>query len=76
MLQNYLTIAWRNMMRQKGYTLINVLGVAILLTCMGLFALAPYATEERRKEIGVRKTLGRTYPESSPSCRKSSFSWC
>ena len=29
MLRNYLTIAWRNMMRQKGYTLINVFGLAI-----------------------------------------------
>ena len=35
-------------------------GVAILLACMGLFALASYAAEERRKEIGVRKTLGAT----------------
>ena len=35
-------------------------GVAILLACMGLFGLASYATEERRKEIGVRKTLGAT----------------
>jgi putative ABC transport system permease protein len=34
--------------------------IAILLACMGLFGLASHATEERRKEIGVRKTLGAT----------------
>jgi putative ABC transport system permease protein len=33
-------------------------GVALLLTLMGLFALAAYATEQRRREIGVRKALG------------------
>ena len=33
-------------------------GIAILLACMGLFGLAALAAEERRKEIGVRKTLG------------------
>ena len=45
--------------RVQTLTLISS-GVAILLACMGLFALASYATEERRKEIGVRKTLGAT----------------
>ena len=35
-------------------------GIAISLACLGLFGLASYATEERRKEIGVRKTLGAT----------------
>ncbi len=33
-------------------------GVALLLTLMGLFALAAFATEQRRREIGVRKVLG------------------
>ncbi len=33
-------------------------GNAIALACMGLFGLASYAMQERRKEIGVRKTLG------------------
>ena len=37
-------------------------GVAIILACMGLFGLASYAMQERRKEIGVRKTLGGTVP--------------
>ncbi|OQP52667.1 acetylornithine deacetylase [Niastella yeongjuensis] len=32
--------------------------LAIFISCLGLFALASYATERRRKEIGVRKVLG------------------
>ncbi len=29
MFRNYLTIAWRNLMRQKGYSLLNILGLAL-----------------------------------------------
>ncbi len=33
MIKNYLTIALRNLTRQPGYTLINVLGLAVGLAC-------------------------------------------
>ncbi|MDO6433214.1 ABC transporter permease [Flavitalea sp. BT771] len=33
MLKSYLTIAWRNIIRHKGYAAINVLGIAMGLTC-------------------------------------------
>jgi putative ABC transport system permease protein len=32
--------------------------VAILVACLGLFGLASYSVEHRRREIGVRKALG------------------
>ncbi|MEZ5072337.1 MAG: FtsX-like permease family protein [Bacteroidales bacterium] len=33
-------------------------GVAFLLACLGLFALSSFTAQRRRREIGIRKTLG------------------
>jgi putative ABC transport system permease protein len=33
-------------------------GLAILISCLGLFGLSSYAAEKRVKEIGIRKVMG------------------
>jgi putative ABC transport system permease protein len=35
-------------------------GMAIFIACLGLFALAAFTSEQRTKEIGIRKSMGAT----------------
>jgi len=38
-------------------------GIAVLLSCLGLFAIVNLVMEQRRKEVGVRKVLGASVTE-------------
>ena len=44
--------------QQYGLIFTIAAALAIFIACLGLFGLATYMTEQRTKEIGVRKVLG------------------
>ncbi len=48
--------------------------LAIFITCLGLFGLAAFTAEQRRKEIGIRKVMGASV-QSLVSLIAKEFSW-
>lgn len=44
--------------RQRGKVFLGFSILAISIACLGLFGLASFTTEQRTKEIGIRKVLG------------------
>ena len=44
--------------RQLGRSMTVFAGIAIFVACLGLLGLVSFLTEQRRKEVGIRKLLG------------------
>jgi putative ABC transport system permease protein len=64
----------------KDYIQINKIigwfsGLAIILSCLGLFALSSYALTRRTKEIGIRKVNGAKIPEIMLKLNKDFIRW-
>lgn len=57
-------------------TLISIFSVlAIVISCMGIFGLAVFQSEQKVKEIGVRKVLGATTAEITVLLTKNFTRW-
>ncbi|MEQ9425870.1 MAG: ABC transporter permease [Cyclobacteriaceae bacterium] len=46
--------------QRRGEIFATFSGLTIFIACMGLFGLASYSSEVRKKEIGIRKVVGAT----------------
>ena len=55
MIKNYFKIAWRNLLRYKGFSLINIFGLAIGITCcvlVSLFIMDETSYDKYNKDAG------------------------
>ena len=62
----FLEEAFDNLYRSEermGTIMTVFAGMAVFISCLGLFGLTSFMTEQRRKEIGIRKVLGASIPE-------------
>ena len=47
---------------KRGNVFFSFAGLSILISCLGLFGLASFSMEQKRKEIGIRKVMGASLP--------------
>jgi putative ABC transport system permease protein len=50
-----------NAEKRLGTIFATFAGLAILIACLGLFAITSFTARQRTKEIGIRKTLGASF---------------
>lgn len=60
--------------KQMGVVVSIMAGLAIIISCVGLFGLAAITTEKKTKEIGIRKSLGATETQITVLLSKN-FTW-
>jgi putative ABC transport system permease protein len=61
---------------EKLARLISIFAVlAVVISCMGIFGLAVFQSEQRVKEIGIRKVLGATVAEITAMLTKNFTKW-
>lgn len=49
--------------KNLGRTVAFFTAIAVFISCLGLFGLAAYTTERRKKEVGIRKVMGATWAD-------------
>ena len=66
MLKNYILASWRSLNKKLGFTLINIIGLAMgMATCLVIFLYVSYdlSYDEFQREDLYRLELNRVYPE-------------
>lgn len=61
--------------RRMGRLFRYFAGLAIFISCLGLFGLASFMAEQRTKEIGIRKILGASVPGLTALLSKEFTKW-
>ncbi len=61
--------------QRVGKILLSFSLIAIFVACLGLFGLASFTTEQRTKEIGIRKVLGASVPNVVALLSKEFTKW-
>jgi putative ABC transport system permease protein len=63
MIKSYFQLDIRHLFKNKSFSIINIIGLAIFIAVLGLFGLSSFTAEQRTREIGIRKVLGSSIPE-------------